>query len=212
MIRKLLSIFIMLCMVCLMPNKTLADEDYSDSDRTIKAAFVTDLNVNKASKGQVVQFVTTEGYYINGMNIPEGTIFSGKIHKFKKGRWAYRRAKVKIVINEMILPNGQTYKIKGHTKRRVLKGSAIGNICKGIITLPPAIVVGTAGACVIIVETVSIAGLLVVGPTSYLVGETMGKLTHGINCKKSEGDKIKLRVNFENIHASINSKTKENCQ
>ena len=146
-------------------------------------------------------------YVCSSMNIPEGTIFSGKIKKFKKGRWAYRRAKVRIVINEMILPDGHTYKVKGHTKRHVLKGSAIGNVGKGIITLPAALVVGTAGACVIIVETVSIAGLLIVGPTSYVVGETMGKLTHGINYKKSEGDDIKLKVNFENIHKSYSSET-----
>ncbi len=40
----------------------------------------------------------------------------------------------------------------------------------------------------------SIVGLAIVGPTSYVVGETMGKLTHGVNYKKHEGDEIKLRL------------------
>ena len=160
----------------------------------IESEFVTELNVNKASKGQIVQFKTLEEASINGLTIPAGTIFNGKVKAFKKGRWAYRRAKVRIVLNEMVLPNGSRYKVRGATKRHVLKGSATGNVLKGVITLPIAVATGVVGAVVIIVETVSIAGLIIVGPTSYLFGQAMGKLTHGINCKKDEGDDIKLRI------------------
>jgi len=198
--KKILSIFLILCMLSFIHFPSFATEELSDGENTIKAEFKTELNVNKSSKGQVVQFVTTEDYYLNGFAIPQGTIFSGKIKNFKKGRWAYRRAKVRIVIDKMILPNGEEYKVQGSTKRHVLKGSAVGNVAKGVITLPIAIVTGVTGACVIIVETISIAGLLFVGPTSYLFGESMGKLTHGINYKAHEGKSIKLRVNFNDIH------------
>ena len=192
--KKLLSVILTSCILNFMFLPAYANEEGHSGNHIVKADFATDLNVNKASKGQIVQFKSTEECSINGFDIPAGTIFSGKIKAFKKGRWAYRRAKVHIVIDEMILPTGETYNVKGTTKRHVLKGSAVGNVAKGIISLPVAVIVGAAGACVIIVETISIAGLIIVGPTSYLFGETMGKLTHGINCKKHEGDSIKLRI------------------
>ena len=160
----------------------------------IESEFVTDLNVNKASKGEVVQFKTLEEASINGMKIPAGTVFNGKIKAFKKGRWAYRRAKVRIVINEMVLPSGEKYRVKGATKKHVLKGSAAGNVLKGVITFPIAVAIGFVGVTVIIAETITIVGLVLVGPTSYLLGESMGKLTHGVNCKKYEGDDIDLKL------------------
>ena len=195
MLRKLLSFFIMLSIFNLLSSPVLAIEDAEvKGNSVVKAEFSTELNVNKASKGEVVQFKSIEDCSVNGLFIPQGTIFNGKIKAFKKGRWAYRRAKVRIVIDEIILPTGEKYTIKGTTKRHVLKGPAVGNIAKGIVTLPIAIVTGVTGAVVIIVETISIAGLIIVGPTSYLFGETMGKLTHGINYKRGEGDTIKLKI------------------
>ncbi len=193
MVKKILSLFLLFSLLHLVSLPVLSEND-ENTNSVVNAVFSTELNVNKATKGQIVQFKTTEGCKINGIFIPEGTIFSGKIKALKKGRWAYRRAKVRIVLDEMILPSGEKYTVKGTTKRRVLKGSAVGNVAKGIITLPAALVVGTAGAVVIIVETISIAGLIIVGPTSYVVGRAMGELTHGINYKKDEGDKIKLRI------------------
>ena len=172
-------------------------EQGEDIEKTqiINAEFKTELDVNKASKGQVVEFVSTEDYEYNDvMTIPRGTIFRGEVKKFKKGRWGFRRAKARIVINQIILPNGETYNVKASTKRGVLKGSAIGNIAKGVICGPCAIVVGTVGAVVMIVEAISIVGLIIVGPTSYLVGRTAGSMTHGVNCKKHQGDKIKLKL------------------
>ena len=119
--------------------------------------------------------------------------FQGIKH-LKKGCFGYRRAKVVIVIKQMILPNGETQSIKAFTKRHVLKGAASANIGKGIVTFPIAIVTGTVGAAVILVEAVSIVGIIAIGPTCYLFGKTMGKLTHGINYVKHQGDDIQLKV------------------
>ena len=94
----------------------------------------------------------------------------------------------------MILPTGESYEISAQTKRAVLKGSAVKNVAKGIITFPVVIVTGATGTCVILVEAISIAGILLIGPTSYLIGETMGKLSHGINYKKQPGDAIQLKI------------------
>ena len=193
-IKKIFSAILALCIMTFSLMPVLANsKDYSTS-HIINAEFKTELNVNNASKGQVVQFISTEDYNVDGVIIPCGTIFSGEVKHLKKGRFGYRRAKVVIVINEIILPNGETRSIKAFTKRHVLKGSAAANIGKGIISAPIALVVGETGVVVIIVEAVSIVGILLIGPTSYVFGETMGKLTHGINCKKHKGDEIQLKI------------------
>jgi hypothetical protein len=194
MFKKIFATLLIFCIMNLTILPTFAKNEMHKTNTIINAEFKTDLNVNKASRGQVVQFISTENYNVNGFEIPKGTIFSGEIKHMKKGRFGYRRAKAIITINKMILPNGEIHEIKAGTQRRVLKGSATGNITKGIITAPIAIVTGAVGIVVILVESISIVGILAIGPTSYLFGEAMGKLTHGINYKKYEGDEIQLKL------------------
>ena len=193
--KRFFTYLLILCIInfTFLPALANKEENYN-TNNIINAQYKTNFNINKASKGQVVQFVSTEDYKIENVIIPKGTIFNGEVKHYKKGRWGYRRAKAIIKINKMILPNGETYKIQASTKRHVLKGSALGNTGKGIITLPVALVVGVAGAVVIVVETISIAGLVLVGPTSYGIGRAMGGLTHGINYKKYYGDEIQLKI------------------
>ena len=192
MIKKFLAMVLVFCTFNFITLPVFAGDDSKNA--IIEADFKTDLNVNKASKGQVVQFVTTEDYTVDNYTIPKGTIFSGEVRSFKKGRWAYRRAKVTIAINKVILPNGQTQRIKARTKKHVLKSPGIANATKGIITAPIAIAVGAVGVVVIFVEAVSIVGIIAIGPTTYGFGRAMGGLTHGINYKKHEGDEIKLKI------------------
>ena len=194
MIKRIIACLLVLCIVNFVNLPVFAnDKDFNES-RYINAEFKTEFNANKAEKGQVVQFISTQDYQKDGIMLPTGTIYSGEVKHLKKGRWGYRRAKAIIKINKVILPDGQTYEVNASTKRRVLKGSGIANVGKGIVSFPIAIVVGATGTVVIIVETVSIVGLLLVGPTSYVFGETMGKLTHGVNYKKHQGDEIKLKI------------------
>ena len=197
MIKKIFSSILVLLIInafhC--PALALENNEKLYSNGVINAEFVTDLNVNQASKKQIVQFQSIENYTDKtGFFIPKGTVFTGKIHKFKKSRWGYRRAKVHIVIDEMRFPSGESYKIKAYTKRHVLKGSATGNIAKGIVTTPIALVVIVAGSVVMLVETVSIVGLIIVGPTGAVVRGLTGSLTKGINCTKNSGDNIKLKI------------------
>ena len=199
MIKKIFSILLVFCIMNFSFLPALAENeeyntDHISTSHIINAKFKTDLNAKDASKGQIVQFVSTQDCMVDGVKIPEGTIFNGEIKNVKKGRFGYRRAKVRIVINEMILPSGETQNIKAYTKRHVLKGPAAANIGKGIITLPVAVVTGVVGVVVIFVEAVTIVGIIVIGPTTYLFGEAMGKLTHGINYKKHEGDAIQLKI------------------
>lgn len=213
MIKKIFSVLILFCVINLtflpamsadiekqseadnaVENTALSVEDKTESGKTVEAIFKTDFNVNKASKGQVVQFVSTEDYTKNGITIPKGTIFSGEIRHLKKSRFAYRRAKAVIVIKQVILPNGQTRSIKAFTKKRALKGPAIANVGKGVATAPFVIVLGAVGVVVIFVEAITIVGIIAIVPTGYGFGRAMGSLSHGINCKKSEGDEIKLRI------------------
>ena len=194
MFKRFFSILLMFFIINLVFMPAYAYNEGFDTNKVIKAEFKTDLNINKASKGQVVQFVSTQDYQIQGFTIPNGTLFEGEIKHYKKGRWAYRRAKAVIKINKMILPNGETYNIKASTKRHVLKSLAVANVAKGIISFPAAIAVGVTGAVVIIIEAISIAGIILIGPTTYGLGRTMGSLTHGLNYKKHKGDSIQLRI------------------
>ena len=171
-----------------------AKNENLEKDKIIDAQFKTDLNVNKASKGQIVQFVSSQEYKMNDITLPAGTVFSGEIKNFKKGRWGYRRAKAVIEINKIILPDGKTYNTQTYTQKHVLKGSPVANTAKGVITFPLAIAVGAAGTAVIVAEAISIVGILIIGPTTYGIGRAMGGLTHGINYKKQEGDEIKLKI------------------
>lgn len=189
--KKLLSLLGILFIFNL--SFTPAYAAYAKSKETVTASFVSDLNVNKSSKGQVVQFRINESYTdADGKIIPEGSIIAGEIKSFKKGRWAYRRAKVRIELNEIRLPDGTVYQIQGNTKRKVLKGSAIINIGKGIITFPAVLVVGVGGSLVMLFECISIAGIILLVPTGLIIGGLTGKLSNGINCKKQAGDKINL--------------------
>lgn len=189
--KKLLSLIGILFIFNL--SFTPAYAAYAKSKETVTASFVSDLNVNKSSKGQVVQFRINESYTdADGKIIPEGSIIAGEIKSFKKGRWAYRRAKVRIELNEIRLPDGTVYQIQGNTKRKVLKGSAVANVSKGIITFPAVLVVGVGGSLVMLFECISIAGIILLVPTGLIIGGLTGKLSNGINCKKHAGDVIKL--------------------
>ena len=165
----------------------------SKHKETVKGSFVSNLDVNKSSKGQVVQFRITEDFTDeSGKVIPKDTIISGDIKSMKKGRWAYRRAKARIELNEMRLPDGSIIKINGHTKRKVLKGSAIVNIGKGVVTFPAVLLIGVGGSVVMLLECISIVGIILLIPTGAIVSGLTGNLSNGINCKKQAGDEIKL--------------------
>jgi len=194
--KKIFSLFLIFVLfnLCVTPAYAVS----ADSRRVIKASFVSDLDVNKSSNGQIVQFRTTEDYTdAAGKVIPQGTIFKGHIKSVKHGRWAYRRAKVRIVLTEMRFPDGTVYQISGNTKRKVLKGSAIGNIAKGIGTLPFVIVTGVGGTFVILLECVTIVGIIFIVPTGAVVSGLCGKFSNGINCKKNAGDVIKLEYSVK---------------
>lgn len=157
------------------------------------------LNVNKSSKGQIVQFISDENINLtNGSVIPGGTIFNGKISSIKKSRFAFRRAKAAIIIDEMILPDGRKFSISGNTHRHVYKGSVIGNIAKGIVGFPSSIVAGAVGVVFMVVETCTIIGIVLVPATAAITGGTIGKLTNGVNCVKEPGSTIKLNVVIPN--------------
>ncbi len=172
-------------------------EDETNYKHTVNVEFVDNLNVNETPKHAVVQFVSTEDYKgADGIFIPKGTTFKGHVHGIKHSRWAYRRAKIRIIVNEMTYPSGETYKIKAITKRHVLKGSALKNIAKGIVVTPPALAVTVAGSAIMFVEAVTIVGLAIVVPTGTVVGGVVGKMTNGVNCKKNAGDDIQLKIKY----------------
>lgn len=168
----------------------------------IKAEFMTKLNVNKASDGEVVQLISLEDFTDEtGITIPHGTIFKGYIKSHKESHPFYVRAKAHIVFDEMILPDGRMYKIKAGTKRKYIKGSAIGNTVKGIVTFPLAVATSAVGGAVMVVEIVTVIGLIFVAPTSNGFFKGVKQMTRGVNCKKRAGSKVKLKIkDMKEVH------------
>lgn len=196
MIKKFFSLVIITFMINMTFTPVYADiYDDTVEGNIVEAEFVSDLDVNESSKNQIVEFKTTEAIKSDmGFVIPRGTILKGRIKARKKSRCFYRRAKVKIAIDEMKVLSGEVYRIKANTKRRVLKGSAVGNVAKGIVSTPVALIVGIGGTVVMLVEACTIIGIVALAPTGAAVGGTVGKLTNGVNCTKERGDDIKIRV------------------
>ncbi len=193
MLKKILSFLLTLSIMNFSYLPAMANNQNSPAELTVKLN--TEIDINKSSKGQIVQFISKEDYKDEyGRYIPQGTIFQGKIKSIKHSRWGYRRAKAHIFINKMTLPNGQKYKIRAFTKPRTIKGSAIGNVGKGILCTPAALVVGAGGLCLIVIEGITIVGIPLVVPTAAAVCGTIGKLTNGVNCHKSEGAEFKIKI------------------
>ena len=67
-------------------------------NKIVDATFVTDLNMNKASSGQTVQFRIEEDVNIDGITLPRGTIIQAEVKHPKKCRFAFRRAKGQIIL------------------------------------------------------------------------------------------------------------------
>ena len=166
----------------------------------MKAEYMTNLNVNKANDGDSVHFMTRKDYTDEtGFTIPNGTVFKGYVKSHTESKAFYRRGKAKVVIDEMVLPDGRTYKVK--VKAKVVKGPFIANMGKLLGTLPPAIVTSAVGGVVMVVEAVTIVGLIFVAPTGQGFVKGVGRMTKGINCKKHSGSKVTLKLrNMQEYH------------
>ena len=193
MFKKILSIVLVALIMNMMYLPVMAEP--TTVNETIPVSFVTELNVNKSQKGQVVQFISEEDYSDNyGVTIPKGTMFYGKIKSMKHSRFGFRRAKARIVVRKMVLPDGKVCKVKAFTKPHVVKGSAVGNVAKGIGMTPVALITIVGGGVAILCEAVTIVGLVAVPPTGMAICGLVGKETKGVNCKIPEGQSIKLRI------------------
>ena len=188
----------LLVMVLLSASLPVMASDTSNVgiNRVIDAAYVEHISLNKSANDEKVDFVTLEEYKDgSGFVIPKGTVFTGRIHGLKKSRWAFRRAKAGIKITEMRTPDGRTYQVTGATKRNKLKGSAVGNVAKGLVTCPVALVVGVGGSVAMLFEAVTIIGIPFLVPTGVIFGGIMGKLTNGVDYKRDKGAEIPLKIN-----------------
>ena len=187
------------------------DKNITDKKFVIKTQLTSDLDVNKSSENDVVQFITNKSIRDSiGITIPNGTIFNGRITEKEESRLWYKRAKAKIIIEEMILPDGEIYSVDGSTQGKFLKGSAVVNAAKGVAGVPAAIVTGAAGGVVLAAEYISIIGILITGQTQALLGNTIDKLIRGINCKKHTEDTVNLKIKYvddEFYHDTIFRKT-----
>lgn len=190
MFKKVLSALLILGAANIGVIPAIASEVY-----TVNSEYASAVNLNKAELNQTVQFRSTKGVKLkNGLIIPQGTIFNGKITNLKQSKGFYKRANAHVEITELVVPSGAKYEITGNLVPDNLKGSAPGNVIKGVITTPVAIAVGAVGLVFTIVEGVTIIGIPLAKATAHSTKETMGRLTKGVNCKRYEGHKAVLKV------------------
>ena len=203
------SLLLVLLMLTLNTPVFASSKEDINIHHTIDTTFVENISLNGSANKEKVEFVSIEEYTDkSGYVIPKGTVFTGRIHGLKKSRWAFRRAKAGIKITEMRFPDGEVYPVSGTTKRNKLKGSAVGNVAKGIVCAPAAIAVGVGGTVVMLVEAVSIVGIPFLVPTGVTFGGVMGKLTNGVDYKRHQGDEITLKISkAKYIHNEYEDRT-----
>jgi len=206
MFKKMLSLLIILGAANISVVPAFASEVY-----TVNSEYVSNLNLNQSELNQSVQFRSTKEVKLkNGLIIPKGTIYNGKITNLKQSKGFYKRANAHIEITDVVLPSGAKYNVTGSLDPDTLKGSAPVNVVKGVVTTPVAIVTGALGTVFTIIAGVTIVGLPLAKSTAHSTKETMGKLTKGVNCKRSEGQKAILKVKaVNNQDTSAVTTTKE---
>lgn len=212
MLKKSISLMLTAFMlnISLLPvfaaNNNLLEKEF-----VVKTQILSDLDVNNSNENDTIQFITDKSIRdAIGISIPKNTTFTGKITEMKPSRLFYKRAKAKIEIEEMMLPDGEIYAVKGGTQNKFLKGSAFVNTAKGVAGVPLAIVTGSIGGVVLAAEYLSIIGILFTGQTQEFLGSTIDKLIRGINCKKQTADNINLKIKYiddEFYHDTIFRKT-----
>lgn len=156
--------------------------------------FQEDFDVNKAEKGKEIPLkLESEFQDMDGEFIPAGTMFYGRVDSVTKSRAGYRRAKAKITIDKMILPDGTMYKVKGKPKSGLLASSAGKNFAKGVGSTVLSVGICVTGLVLITGECLSGVGLVFAPATGIVTGIAVSSTTHGTNYKVKAGTKLPIK-------------------
>lgn len=156
----------------------------------------SDLDINETNINDEIYFTLDSKVQMsNGMFLPEHTRFAGKFKKIKKSEPMFKRARAYIIIDKMIFPNEKTYTVRMEPKNGSdMKSSQFLNILRAIPAGIGTVTFSVISVAVVVIESVSIVGLVVVPITCKGFGLLISSMAKGLNYKLKAGNKIIFKL------------------
>ena len=214
--KKAYSIFLIMILMFFTVAPVLAEEtsqyDYTDSSpltagieddkiylvpkSTFKLELESDLDINETKEKDEIFFrLVNPVKASNGMYLPEDTRFSGYFKKIKKSSPLYKRARGYIIVDKILMPNGQTYAVRIEPKSGSdLKAPQILNVIRAVPAGVGAITFSVISVAVVAIESITIVGLVVVPRTCRGFGLLISSMSKGLNYKAKAGSKMLFKL------------------
>ncbi len=196
----------------------MSDEAVILQHNLLKIAFSSNFNSKTAVVGERIDFTLKDGLSTEEGTrlLPAGTVICGVIQKIEKPKVFNRNAKVHIVFNRVILPNGDVYKFCAlpDNKEKVLKRSSWAAVGKAAAWTVGLFGVGAgAGAAIGSAASAAGKGCLVFGmPIGGGVGLLLGVITPGLHYKKKAGKTVVVELQNELVLPRLDCiKTQPDC-
>ena len=156
----------------------------------------SDMDINETDKNDEIHFrLVSKVQASNGMFLPEHTRFVGKFKKIKKSEPMFKRARAYILIDKLIFPNGKIYTVRMEPKKGSdLKSPQFLNTLRAFPASIGIITFSVISVAVVVIESVSIVGLVVVPRTCRGFGLLISSMAKGLNYKLKAGNKIMFKL------------------
>ena len=173
------------------------DTVYLSPKETYVLELESDIDVNEADVDDEIYFrLASQVKASNGMVIPEHTRFLGKFKQVNKSKPVFKRAKAYILIDKIIFPNEKIYTVRMEPKNGSdLKSSQFLNTIRAFPAGIGIITFSIISVAVVVIESVSIVGLVVVPRTCKGFGLLISSMAKGLNYKLKAGSKISFKLN-----------------
>ena len=169
---------------------------FLDPKSTYVLELESDIDINETNINDEVYFrLVSKVKASNGMFLPEHTRFAGKFKKVKKSEPVFKRARAYIIIDKIIFPNEKVYTVRMEPKKGSdLKSSQILNTLRAIPASIGIITFSVISVSVVVIESISIVGLVMVPKTSKGFGLLISSMAKGLNYKLKAGNKIIFKL------------------
>lgn len=169
------------------------------ANNVLKVTFSGDFNSKHAQCNERLAFVLNEGLTtVEGRCLlPCGTQILGTIQQIQPPKWMNRNAKVYIIFDEVVLPNGEKMPLcaKPFSKDSSLKNSSWKAVGKAAGYTVGLFGVGAGlGAAIGTVGKASVGCMTYGMPIGAGVGLLAGTITPGLNYKAKEGKSIYIQL------------------
>ena len=156
----------------------------------------SDLDINETNVNDEIYFrLVSKIQASNGMFLPEHTRFVGKFKKIKKSEPMFKRARAYIIIDKIIFPNERVYTVRMEPKQGSdLKSSQLLNTIRAIPASVGILTFSIISVATVVIESVSIVGLVVVPRTCKGFGILISSMAKGLNYKLKAGSKIIFKL------------------